>query len=276
MDTGVFPIDFQVDHRFWCTRTGRNVLFQRHLSNDRARSDHAFGVPFTQGFAHAKLFVPRLKPAEPQTAISATEGAAQPAAKLAEAADRVLGDAAPDPKAAPVSSDAVKPSLTVDPPKPLVPGYKATDQPVKSTGQVAVFVSRKEKKVFVRQGFVPLFELPVAIDDPDQPLGIHVFTAMEVTEDGIGVRWNLMTVPTDPSVSVEHRHSRGRSKEPPKPVVHGRPPSTAAQALDRIHLPQQAVDRIGELLVPGSSLLVSDEGLGRETGRGTEFIVLTR
>ena len=105
---------------------------------------------------------------------------------------------------------------------------------------------------------------------------IDFVTAMEVTEDGIGVRWNLMTVPTDPSVSVEHRHSRGRSKEPPKPVVHGKPPSTAAQALDRIHLPRQAVDRIGELLVPGSSLLVSDEGLGRETGRGTEFIVLTR
>jgi hypothetical protein len=42
------------------------------------------------------------------------------------------------------------------------------------------------------------------------------------------------------------------------------------------HLPQQAVDRIGELLVPGSSLVVSDEGLGRETGRDTEFIVLTR
>src|SRR6516162_8600453 len=50
MDTGLFPIDFQVDHRFWCTRTGRNVLFQRHLSNDRARSDHAFGVPFTQEY----------------------------------------------------------------------------------------------------------------------------------------------------------------------------------------------------------------------------------
>jgi hypothetical protein len=227
-------------------------------------------------FAHAKLFVPRLKPAEPQTAISATEGAAQPAAKLAEAADRVLGDAAPDPKAAPVSSDAVKPSLTVDPPKPLVPGYKATDQPVKSTGQVAVFVSRKEKKIFVRQGFVPLFELPVAIDDPDQPLGTHVFTALAVTGDGTGMRWNLMTVPTDPSVSVEHRGSRRRSKEPTKPVVHGKPPSTAAQALDRIHLPEEAVDRIGELLVQGSSLVVSDEGLGWETGRGTEFIVLTR
>src|SRR5262249_47482480 len=43
-----------------------------------------------------------------------------------------------------------------------------------------------------------------------------------------------------------------------------------------IHLPEEAVDRIGELLVQGSSLVVSDEGLGRETGRGTEFIVLTR
>jgi hypothetical protein len=29
------------------------------------------------------------------------------------------------------------------------------------------------------------------------------------------------------------------------------------------------------LLIPGSSLVVSDEGLGRETGRYTEFIVLS-
>jgi hypothetical protein len=150
-----------------------------------------------------------------------------------------------------------------------------TDQPVKPTGQVAVFVGRKEKKIFVRQGFVPLFELPVAIDDPDQPLGTRVFTAMEVTGDGTGMHWNLITVPTDPSILVEHRDSRRRSKEAPKPVVHGKPSSTAAQALDRIHLPQQAVERIGELLVPGSSLVVSDEGLAWETGRGTEFIVLT-
>jgi L,D-transpeptidase-like protein len=228
-------------------------------------------------FAHAKLFVPRSKPVKEQTAMDATTGAAQPTAKLTEATDRVLSDAAPDPiKAAPVSSEAVKPSPTIEPPKPLVPPYKATDRPVKPTGQVAVLVSRKEKKVFVRQGFVPLFELPVAIDDPDQPLGTHVFTAMEVTGDGAGMRWNLITVPTDPSVFVEHRDSRRRSKEPPKPIVQGKPSSTAAQALDRIYLPQEAVERIGELLVPGSSLVVSDEGLGRETGRSTEFIVLTR
>jgi hypothetical protein len=41
-------------------------------------------------------------------------------------------------------------------------------------------------------------------------------------------------------------------------------------------MPKDAVDRISELLIPGSSLLISDEGLGRETGRYTEFIVLSQ
>jgi hypothetical protein len=41
-------------------------------------------------------------------------------------------------------------------------------------------------------------------------------------------------------------------------------------------MPKDAVDRISELLIPGSSLVISDEGLGRETGRYTEFIVLSQ
>ena len=55
-----------------------------------------------------------------------------------------------------------------------------------------------------------------------------------------------------------------------------KPASNATEALDRITIPQEAIDRISEVLVPGSSLIISDEGLGRETGRYTEFIVVTR
>jgi hypothetical protein len=174
--------------------------------------------------------------------------------------------------------DVGKPSPTVDPAKPMVPRIKGAAQPLKLAGQVAVFVSRKEKKIFVRQGTVPLFDMPIAIDDPDRPLGTHVFTAMTVTDNGTGMRWNLMTIPTDP-VAMMQEPSRRRSKEPPTPVVvHGqlKPTSTPAEALDRIQFPKEAVDRISELLTPGSSLVVSDAGLGPETGRGTEFIVLTR
>jgi hypothetical protein len=188
------------------------------------------------------------------------------------------------PAAAPASpaeavpaNDVGKPSPTVDPAKPMVPRTKGAAQPLKLAGQVAVFVSRKEKKIFVRQGTVPLFDMPIAIDDPDRPLGTHVFTAMTVTDNGTGMRWNLMTIPTDP-VAMMQEPSRRRSKEPPPVVVHGqlKPSSTPAEALDRIQFPKEAVDRISELLTPGSSLVVSDAGLGPETGRGTEFIVLTR
>jgi hypothetical protein len=93
------------------------------------------------------------------------------------------------------------------------------------------------------------------------------------------MRWNLITFPTDGSLPPEDRPSRRKANEPPRPAVQFKPlkpPSTAAQALERIHFPQDAIDRIGELLIAGSSLLVSDEGLGKETGRYTEFIVLGR
>jgi len=179
-------------------------------------------------------------------------------------------------EAAPGGSDAVKPAPTVDPAKPAAPPTQAADQPTKRSGQVAVFVSRKEQKIFVRQGFVPLFDMPIVIEQPDQPLGTHVFTAMEVTDNGGGMRWNLISVPTEPAASTEQRDTRKKSKEAPAPAVRAKPPASAAQALDRIEIPQEAVDRISEILIPGSSLVVSDEGLGRETGRYTEFIVLSR
>ena len=49
-----------------------------------------------------------------------------------------------------------------------------------------------------------------------------------------------------------------------------------AQALDRVNIPAQALGRISELMSPGASLIISDQGLGPETGKGTDFIVLTR
>jgi hypothetical protein len=169
----------------------------------------------------------------------------------------------------------------VDPPKPPARRGKGNTEPAKRTGQVAVFVSRKEKKVFVRKEFVPLFDMPVEIDHLDQPLGTHVFTALALGEGG-SMRWNVMSMAggAEPARDSDHaeRDNRktGKKFEPaPKPAVESKLP-TAALALDRIHLPKEAVDRIGEILIPGSSLVISDQGLGSETGRMTEFIVLTK
>ena len=50
----------------------------------------------------------------------------------------------------------------------------------------------------------------------------------------------------------------------------------AAAALDRITMPPDAVERISDLLSPGSSLIVSDYPISNETGKYTDFIILTR
>jgi hypothetical protein len=50
--------------------------------------------------------------------------------------------------------------------------------------------------------------------------------------------------------------------------------AAARAALDRISIPEEALSRISEVVSPGSSLIVSDEPLSRETGKGTDFVVL--
>ena len=139
---------------------------------------------------------------------------------------------------------------------------------------MAVFISRKEKKLFVRQGFAPLFDVPVEIEHPEQPLGTHVFTALGFSDEGAHMRWNVMSVAGEPARPLLSAKI-GPKAQPAARVEDVRVPQTAAQALDRIQIPQQALDRIGEILSPGASLVISDQGLGEETGEGTDFIVLT-
>jgi hypothetical protein len=71
---------------------------------------------------------------------------------------------------------------------------------------------------------------------------------------------------------VLRERGHARMKAPPRSPG----PQSASAVLDRVELPQAAIDRISELMSPGSSLVVSDHGLGSETGRGTDFIVVTR
>ena len=42
---------------------------------------------------------------------------------------------------------------------------------------VSIFVSRRTGRLYVRQGFEPVMELPVSLRDTDKPIGTHVFTA---------------------------------------------------------------------------------------------------
>ena len=132
-------------------------------------------------------------------------------------------------------------------------------------------------KLFVRQGFTPLFDVPVKIQNPGEPLGTHVFTMMELQNDGASIRWTVVSLPeefplTSGSSTKERKAPVEGVIETSTPVLS---PVSASAALNRIEIPRDGVERISELLTPGSSLIISDYGISYETGEDTDFIVVT-
>ena len=75
---------------------------------------------------------------------------------------------------------------------------------------------------------------------------------------------------------TDGRKGRQEHKEPAaKTAEVGAPMPSPSAALDRIVMAPELVERISEIITPGSSLIVSDNKLSDETGEYTDFIVLT-
>jgi hypothetical protein len=122
---------------------------------------------------------------------------------------------------------------------------------------VSVYISRATQKLYVRRNthkpapdgggevFDTSIEVPVTIRDPGKPIGTHIFTAMARTDAGL--RWSV--------VSIDNGDD-------------------AKDALDRVTIPQDVLDRIAPTALPRSSIVISDEPLSRETNYRTEFVAV--
>jgi hypothetical protein len=122
---------------------------------------------------------------------------------------------------------------------------------------VSVYISRATQTLYVRRNthkpapdgggevFDSTIEVPVTIRDPNRPIGTHVFTA--VARAGSGLRWTAVTIDSG---------------------------DDAKDALDRITIPQNVLDRIAPTAVPKSSIIISDEPLSAETNYRTEFVAV--
>ena len=129
---------------------------------------------------------------------------------------------------------------------------KAASEAKLALEPVSAYISRATQKLYVRRNthkpwpdggevFDATIEVPVKIRDPDKPIGTHVFT------NGAGLRWT--------AVSIDNRDD-------------------ANDALDRITIPQDVLDRIAPTALPRSSIIVSDEPPSRETNYRTEFVAV--
>jgi hypothetical protein len=133
---------------------------------------------------------------------------------------------------------------------------KAANEAKLAIEPVSVYISRATQKLYVRRNthkqwpdggevFDATIEVPVTIRDPDKRIGTHIFTAM--AQSGAGLRWTAVTIDNG---------------------------DDAKDALDRITIPQDVLDRIAQTALPRSSIIVSDEPLSRETNYRTEFVAV--
>lgn len=153
----------------------------------------------------------------------------------------------------------------------------AADRAKQDMSPVSVLVSRKTKRIYVRKGFHPVWEAPIEIRDADQPIGTFVFTANEPAEGSQELRWSALSLYKNPT-SIEPPAPRARAKGGKRdaPVVElPLTDATAAQAaLDRLTATPEMVQRISEIVLPGSSLIITDEPPSVETGKDTDFVVV--
>jgi lipoprotein-anchoring transpeptidase ErfK/SrfK len=297
------PHDF-AERLFYLTKVGAPVIIARpELKLSDFADPHLFvhkdappPAPATPVAAAPEQTAQAAPPASTDSAKPADKTADATADKTVEKTDDRTTDTVPPtpiPVAAPVAANVDQLGLRASDasaaPKPKLDPAKTA--PVNKE-PIAIFISRKENKIYVRQDFAPLFSFPITVADPDKPLGTHVFTALDYAgDDHTALRWNVLSLPGEPPPARKAEKDKhdvksaeknaagkrgGQDKEQDKGTGVLPPPQTAAEALARIDIPQAAIDAISQRIVPGSSLIVSDHGLGDETGDGTNFIVVTQ
>jgi hypothetical protein len=179
----------------------------------------------------------------------------QKATAMAAQAGTQLGTAKADAKskldAAAAAKDAAKAAETNK-----ADAAKAASEAKLALDPVSVYISRATQKLYVRRNthkawpdggevFDSTIEVPVTIRNPDRPIGTHVFTAM--ARNDAGLRWTAVTIDNG---------------------------DDAKDALDRITIPKDVLDRIAPTALPRSSIIISDEPLSSETNYRTEFVAV--
>lgn len=169
-------------------------------------------------------------------------------------------------------------SRVAAPDKPIAPKPE-----LKRNSQVAIFISRKDSKLYVRQNFAPVFNTQVIIAPSEKPFGTHVFTANADKADPASMRWSVVSLPASARSIASNDGADKLARHGKKPAdnsVESKPavqPSSPSEVLDRITIPADVMAWLGEALSTGSSLIVSDQGVNQgETGEGTEFILSLR
>ncbi|TCM57526.1 putative peptidoglycan binding protein [Rhizobium sp. PP-F2F-G48] len=123
-------------------------------------------------------------------------------------------------------------------------------------------------QLLVRRAFTPLFEAPVTIAAPEIALGAHFYQFQDI--DAATGKGSWFSLSLDNVIPKGMKSRLGITTDDDAFAYNA-----ATRVLDRIQMTDDLREKVEDLLAPGSSLTVSDMGLGPETGRGTDFVTIT-
>src|SRR6266404_3427050 len=193
-------------------------------------------------FSHKALFVPNREAiaAVPAKAKALAEDLKQKAAAKSADLGTQLGTAKADAKSKLDTAAAAKETAKATQTR-KADTAKAASEAKLALESASMFISRATQKLYVRRNthkqwpdggevFDATIAVPVTIRNPDKRIGTHVFTA--VARNDAGLRWTAVTIDNG---------------------------DDARNALDRITIPQDVLDRIAPTALPRSSIIISDE-----------------
>lgn len=123
-------------------------------------------------------------------------------------------------------------------------------------------------QLLVRRNFEPLFETAVVIDKPEMALGTHFLQFQNIDASTGKGEWFGMAL--DNTLPGPMKKRLGITLQEDAMAFN-----VTQRTLARISIPADVRERIDSLLSEGSSLSISDMGLGPETGDGTDFVTIT-
>ncbi len=123
--------------------------------------------------------------------------------------------------------------------------------------------------LMIRRDFKQIYSAGVKIELPEKALGTHFMEARDVSSVNGEVKWY--------GVSLKNHLSDKEAERlgitvPADDFAFNLP----TKALARVHIPDEAREKMATLLTEGSAITITDTGYQRETGLGTNFVTLTR
>ena len=124
------------------------------------------------------------------------------------------------------------------------------DELVKKVYEVAGKGEPPAGHLYVRQDFDDVFDTAVSFRSAEEPLGTHVYVALNFAPGDTKINW----------VTLDVQDGAG-----------------AASPLDRLEIPDDVRQKISERLTPGSTFIVADTSINSANlPRGGDFVVLAR